>query len=83
MSSLWQGNRHSNKFYGSRNIKVYSADKIYEETAFIGYYMHWSREEIFSLPHSERIRWCNEISKINSKINDSSGEQKPKNIFSL
>ena len=83
MSSLWQGNRYSNKFYGSRNIKVYSADKIYEETAFIGYYMHWSREEIFSLSHSERIRWCNEISKINSKINDSSGEQKPKNIFSL
>ncbi len=62
---------------------MYSADKIYEETAFIGYYMHWSREEIFSLPHSERIRWCSEISKINSKINASSGEPKQKNIFSL
>ena len=83
MPALRQGNRSTRKFYGSRDIRLYSADKIYEETAFIGYYMHWSREEILSLTHAERIRWCNEISKINSKINSASGEQKPKNIFSL
>jgi hypothetical protein len=82
MSSLWQGNRRAYKFYGSRNIRVYSAEKIYEETAFIGYYLHWSREEIFELPHAERVRWCNEISKINCKINESNGSSK-KNIFSI
>ena len=32
--------------------------------------MHWGRDEIFSLNHLERIRWCGEISKINRKLND-------------
>ncbi len=65
-----QGGRDPCKFYRSRGIKTYSSEKIYEEAGFIGYYMHWSREEIMSLSHQERIRWCNEISKINRKLND-------------
>ncbi|MDO4804335.1 MAG: hypothetical protein Q4A32_05905 [Lachnospiraceae bacterium] len=51
-------------------MNPYPADKIYEETSFIAYYMHWGREEIMSLSHLERIRWCGEISKINRKLND-------------
>ncbi len=61
---------------------MYPEDKIYEEAAFIGYYMHWNCEYIMQLPHLERLRWCSEVSKINSKLNDdSSGENK--NIFTL
>lgn len=70
MSSLRQRNRYSGKFYRSRGVNPYPADKIYEETGFIAYYMHWGREEILSLSHLERIRWCGEISKINRKLND-------------
>jgi hypothetical protein len=51
-------------------VNPYPAEKIYEETGFIAYYMHWGREEILSLSHLERIRWCGEISKINRKLND-------------
>ncbi|WP_272481934.1 DUF6760 family protein [Anaeromicropila populeti] len=40
--------------------------------------MHWGHEEIMNLPHGERIRWCKEISKINSKMN-----QEPENIFQI
>ena len=32
--------------------------------------MHWSRDEIMNFSHMERIRWCNEISKINKKVNN-------------
>lgn len=69
---------HTGKFYGSRNIEVYPADKIYEEAAFIGYYLHWSHDAIMEMPHRERLRWCSEISKINRKLNN-----EPKNVFEV
>lgn len=59
-------------------MATYPVDKIYEEAAFIGYYMHWSHDEIMTFPHRERVRWCEEISKINSKLN-----QEPENIFKI
>lgn len=57
-------------------MTTYPLDKLYEEAAFIGYYMHWSHREIMGLSHRDRLRWCKEISDINSKLN-----QEPENIF--
>lgn len=57
-------------------IRTYPAEKIYEEAAFIGYYLHWSSDEIMRMGHLERIRWCDEISAINRRLND-----EPENIF--
>ncbi len=54
------------------------ADTIYEEVAFIAYYAHWSHEEIMTLPHEERSRWCRELSKINRRLND-----EPENVFDV
>ncbi len=51
----------------------YPLDRIYEEVAFIAYHFHWQHEDIMNMEHRERKRWCEEISKINSKI---SGEEK-------
>lgn len=70
--------RNSGKFYGSRSIRTYPAEKIYEEAAFIAYYMHWSHDDIMAMSHRERLRWCDEISKINSKLN-----QEPENVFKI
>ena len=75
---MWRGTGYSGKFYGSRTISTYPAKKIYEEVAFIGYYMHWSEEEIMSFSHRDRLRWCKEISDINSRLN-----QEPENIFKV
>lgn len=75
---MQQGNIHSFKFYGSRTIELYPAEKIYEEAAFIGYYFHWSHDEIMALSHLDRIRWCKEISRINSRLND-----EPENVFKV
>ncbi|MFR9162796.1 MAG: DUF6760 family protein [Lachnospiraceae bacterium] len=78
MSPLWERDRDPGKFYRSRSIKTYPAEKIYEEAGFIAYYMHWSHQEIMSFSHLERIRWCNEISAINRKLND-----EPENAFKI
>ncbi|WP_347495173.1 DUF6760 family protein [Ruminococcus sp. NK3A76] len=78
MSSLRATYRDTSKFSGSRRIVTYPADKIYEEMAFIGYYMHWQNSEIARFSHKERQRWCKEISRINSKLND-----EPENIFNI
>jgi len=57
-------------------LTVYPADKIYEEAAFIAYYMHWSHDDIMQMSHRDRLRWCREISRINSRLN-----QEPENAF--
>ncbi|WP_204244524.1 MULTISPECIES: DUF6760 family protein [unclassified Flavonifractor] len=44
----------------------------------MGYYLHWSREEVLSMNHLERLRWCREVSRINSQLNN---EEKRENIF--
>lgn len=44
--------------------------------AFVAYHFHWSHEEIMSLEHHERRRWCERISKINRELNN-----EPQNVF--
>ena len=51
-------------------MKGYPVDQLYAEMAFIAYYVHWSRDELMSLEHSERRRWCREISMINRNLDD-------------
>ncbi|WP_308421810.1 DUF6760 family protein [Paenibacillus radicis (ex Gao et al. 2016)] len=54
---------------------------MYEEVGFIAYYFHWSHDDIMNMEHAERRRWCEEISRINRKMNDESAE-KP-NVFDV
>ena len=51
-------------------MKVYPLTQLYEEMAFIAYHFHWSYSELMELEHSERRRWCRQISKINRQLND-------------
>ena len=48
--------------------------------AFIAYYFHWSKDVVMNLEHSERIRWCREISAINEKTGN---VEKKKNVFDI
>jgi hypothetical protein len=43
---------------------------LYEEVAYLAYYLHWPHEEIMSLDHKERQRWVTEVSRINQRLND-------------
>ena len=53
---------------GSRGITLYPKDRLYQEMAFLGYYLHWSDETLLKLEHGERRRWCREVSEINKKL---------------
>lgn len=48
----------------------YPLDRLYREVAFVTYHFHWSHDDVLSLPHWERRRWCGEISHINERVND-------------
>ena len=49
----------------------YPSEALYEEVAFIAYYLHWPYEQILTLDHRERKRWVGEVSKINKQLNES------------
>ncbi len=51
----------------------YPLDRLFEEIAFIAYHFHWSHDEVLDLPHWERRRWCEEISRINERHNEANG----------
>jgi len=63
----------------SGGIAGYPLNRIYEEVAFLAYHFHWDYPTLMSLEHRERKQWCDEVSKINKKIN---GEDK-KNLFDV
>lgn len=47
----------------------YPSGDLYEEVAFIAYYLHWPHEQVMSLEHGERRRWVAEVSRINQQLN--------------
>ena len=57
-------------------MTVTSREELFQEVSFIGYYFHWQEEEILRLPRLDRRRYCEEINRINRKLN---GER---NLFS-
>lgn len=36
--------------------------------AFIAYHFHWGPDDLLTLEHAERRRWCREISRINRAL---------------
>ena len=57
----------------TRGVSLYPQDRLYQEMAFLAYYLHWSNEDLMALDHWERRRWCREVSAINKKL---SGDEK-------
>ncbi|PWB50743.1 MAG: hypothetical protein C3F06_11805 [Candidatus Methanoperedenaceae archaeon] len=47
----------------------YPVDRIHEEVAFLAYHFHWDYGTIMDMEHRERLAWCEEVSKINKKLN--------------
>jgi hypothetical protein len=53
----------------------YPSQGLYEEVAFIAYYLHWPHEQIMSLEHHDRRRWVAEVSRINQQLNESAKQE--------
>jgi hypothetical protein len=46
----------------------YPLHALYEEMAFLAYYLHWPPEVLLSLDHAERRRWVAEVSDVNRQL---------------
>lgn len=53
----------------------YPSDLLYEEVAFVGYYLHWPYQQIMALDHRERQRWVSEVSRVNQRLNDAARKE--------
>ncbi|MFM7602419.1 MAG: DUF6760 family protein [Pseudanabaena sp.] len=60
--SIWKSTTAKYDHIGG--VVGYPSERLYEEVAFIAFYFHWSREDILSLTHAERLRWVNEIMRL-------------------
>lgn len=49
----------------------YPSDRLFEEVAYIGRYLHWSYEHVMALDHLERQRWVAEIARTNQALDGS------------
>lgn len=50
-------------------MTITNRDELYREVSFIGYYFHWQEEHILNMPKVVRRRYCEEINRINRKLN--------------
>ena len=56
----------------TRGVSLYPQERLYQEMAFLAYYLHWSNEDLMELDHWERRRWCREVSAINKNLSGDS-----------
>ncbi len=49
---------------------TYAPDRLFEEVAYVAYYLHWSFESILDLEHPVRARLIDEIGKINELVSE-------------
>lgn len=49
---------------------TYAADRLFEESAYVAYHFHWSLEEILDLEHATRVRFVEEIARINTRLSE-------------
>ncbi|HMC38110.1 MAG TPA: DUF6760 family protein [Acidimicrobiales bacterium] len=49
---------------------TYTADRLFEEVAYVAYHFHWSLDEILDLEHPVRRRFVEEIAKINRRLSE-------------
>ncbi|WP_342663369.1 DUF6760 family protein [Actinokineospora enzanensis] len=47
---------------------TYAADRLWEEVAYVAYYLHWAFESIVDLEHPVRRRLISEIGHIHTRL---------------
>jgi len=47
---------------------MYAVNRLWEETAYLSYYLHWGLDEILDLEHPVRTRMIEEVGKINEGL---------------
>jgi hypothetical protein len=47
---------------------TYEAERLLEEVSYVAYHFHWPLGEILDLEHPDRIRFVEEIGRINQRL---------------
>jgi hypothetical protein len=47
---------------------IHTAERLYEEAAYVAYHFHWSLDDILDLEHPVRRRFVEEIGRINRRL---------------
>lgn len=50
-------------------MTVTGREELFQEIAFIGYYFHWTEEQVLEMPCLSRRKYCEEINRINKRVN--------------
>lgn len=49
---------------------TYATDRVWEEVAYVAYYLHWDLDKILDLEHPVRTRVITEIGKIHTRASE-------------
>ena len=49
---------------------MYAPERLYEEVAYIAYHFNWGIDEILDKAHPTRVRFVEEIGKINRRLSE-------------
>ncbi len=52
---------------------TYAPDRLFEEVAYVAYYLHWPMDQILDMEHPVRSRMIDEIGRINEQLNEHGG----------
>jgi hypothetical protein len=47
---------------------THSEERLFEEIAYVAYYFHWPLRTILDLEHPLRLRFVDEIGRINARL---------------
>jgi hypothetical protein len=50
---------------------TYAPSQLYSEVAYVAYHFHWSLDSILDLEHADRLRYVEEIGRINTRMSGS------------
>jgi hypothetical protein len=48
---------------------MYTVDRLWEETVYLAYYLHWPLDQILDLEHPVRARVIDEVGRIHGRLN--------------
>jgi hypothetical protein len=73
-----ENGQDTDKFSAGGAVITYPASRLFEETSFLAYYLHWPHDDLLNMPHWERQEWCRRVTAINRELSDA-----PNNIFEV
>ena len=52
---------------------TYAPDRLFEQVAYVAYYLHWPLDQILDLEHPLRERMIDEIGRIHAQLDELEG----------